>query len=497
MKKVILVSSALFIFTLTACKSQKVSTAQHAKPNIIIILADQWRAQSVGYADNPEVVKTPNLDKLASQSANFSTAVSTVPVCTPFKASLQTGQFALTDGVFMNDVRLDTSATTIAEVLDRNGYNTGLIGKWHLDGQHRCAYTPPGPRRQGYQYWAAINCDHDYKHEAYYIDSDSTIHFWKGIAAVSESKDAQHYIQNHAHSGRPFYLLLSWAMPHAPYHMAPQKFKQMYNPKNMWLPPNVPKKAAPNSFRYSKHYRKTVRYNMAGYFANISLLDDMIGKIVRTLKKEGIWNNTILLFTSDHGDMLGSQGLYGKQVPYDESIRIPMLFHYSGKHGINNETYKAMISSPDIMPTLLGLAGIPIPSSVEGVDFSSYLQGGAEPKDTVALISCPIPFGNWRRSRGGREYRGIRTPRYTYVRDLKGPWLLFDDKKDPYQMHNLVNDPTYSSIESKLNKLLNQKLEKKGDQFRPGLYYVKKFHYPKLDSNGTVPFYRTLCQGKL
>src|SRR5699024_553870 len=187
-----------------------------------------------------------------------------------------------------------------------------------------------------------------------------------------------------------------------------------------------------------KHYRKKVRMDMAGYFANISLLDNMVGDIVKTLKKEGIWNNTIILFTSDHGDLLGSHGAYGKQQPYDESIRVPMLFHYSGKRSIKKGTYPAMISSSDIMPTLLGLAGVKIPGSVEGKDFSSYLHGGTNPKDTLALISCPQPFGNWRRSRGGREFRGIRTPNFTYVRSLKGPWLLFNDEKDPYQMHNLV-----------------------------------------------------------
>jgi arylsulfatase A-like enzyme len=496
MKKSILVSVVLLTFVIGSChRSKKESVPQNSKPNILVLLTDQWRAQSVGYADNPEVVKTPNLDKLASQSADFTMAVSNVPVCTPFKASFQTGQRWLTNGVFMNDVRLDSSATTIAEVLDRHGYQTGLIGKWHLDGQNRCAYIPPGPRRQGYQYWDAINCDHNYIHEAYYKDNDSTERYWKGIAAISQTKDAQRYIQDHAHKDRPFYLLLSWAMPHAPYHMASKKYKQMYNPQNMWLPPNVPKKANPKSFRYSKHYRKKVRTDMAGYFANISLLDNMVGDIVKTLKKEGIWNNTIILFTSDHGDLLGSHGAYGKQQPYDESIRVPMLFYYSGNRGIKKGTYPAMISSSDIMPTLLGLAGVKIPGSVEGKDFSSYLHGGTTPKDTLALISCPQPFGNWRRSRGGREFRGVRTPHFTYVRDLKGPWMLFDDKKDPYQMHNLVDDPKYKKIKSKLNKLLNRKLKSIGDHFRPGSYYVKKFHYPKLDSTGTVPYIG--CDGKV
>jgi arylsulfatase A-like enzyme len=170
-----------------------------------------------------------------------------------------------------------------------------------------------------------------------------------------------------------------------------------------------------------------------------------------------------------------------------------MLFHYSGKQAIEKGSYEAMISSPDLMSTLLGLAGINIPKSVEGKDFSGYLHGGKSPKDTVVLIESIHPFASWRRS-GGRAYRGIRTPGYTYVRNLKGPWLLFDDQKDPYQMHNLIGNPIYNKLQARLNKLLQQKLNEKGDEFRPGRYYVKKFHYPKLNSSGTVPYVG--CAGK-
>lgn len=494
MNKAIYFLVVLLSLLISGCKSKKKGN-EVSKPNILILLTDQWRAQSVGYAHNPEIVQTPNLDKLASNSANFKLAVSTVAVCTPFKASLLTGQYWLTNGVFMNDVRLDTSATTIAEVLGNHGYQTGFIGKWHLDGQKRCGYTPLGPRRQGFQYWKAINCDHNYKHEAYYTDHDSTIHYWQGYAAIAQTRGAQRYIKSHAHKDKPFFLELSWAMPHSPYHMAPKKYEQMYDPKDIWLPPNVPAKADPKSMRRDDgHYRKSVRKNMAGYYANIAVLDDMIGHIIKTLKEEGTFDNTIILFTSDHGDLLGSQGQYAKQQPYDESIRVPMLFHYSGKQGINSGTYKAMISSQDLMPTLLGLAGIKIPESVEGKDFSGYLRGGESAKDTVALIACPMPFGNWSRKRGGKEYRGMRTTHYTYVRDLEGPWLLFDNKKDPYQMHNLVDNPEYNNLQTKLNKLLKQKLEEYGDHFRPGLYYVKKFNYPKLNVTGTVPYYRKRCK---
>jgi arylsulfatase A-like enzyme len=463
-----------FLLMFMPCKAQK----QEKRPNILILLADQWRGQAIGYAGDPNV-KTPNLDRLAATGADFKNAVSSMPVCTPFKASLITGQRPLTDGVFMNDVRLDTNATTIAKVLDKNGYQTGLIGKWHLDGQYRLKYTPPGARRQGFQYWKAVNCDHDYNHSVYYFDDDTTRHYWKGYDAIAETEDAKKYIQDHAHNDKPFFLELSWGTPHSPYQMVPEKYKAMYDPSDIKLRPNVP-----------DSIKKKVRYDLAGYYAHISALDDMVGQIVEELKKEGIFDNTIILFTSDHGALLGAHDQHAKQQPYDESIKVPMLFHYSEKNGIKKGVYMAMISSQDIMPTLLGLSGVKIPGTVEGTDFSHYLSSkNKDPKDTVALITCIQPFGEWSRARGGKEFRGIRTPNYTYVRDLKGPWLLFDDQNDPYQMNNLVGNPKCADLQRKLDNILDQKLKATHDKFLPGPIYVKNYQYPKLDSTGTVPYY--------
>lgn len=142
--------------------NQAFSFAQPQKklPNIIFIMADQWRAQATGYAGDKNVI-TPNLDQLASVSLNIKNAVSGMPVCTPYRASLLTGQYPLTNGVFMNDIMLDTNKLTIAKVYKRNGYNTGYIGKWHIDGHGRNTYIPES-RRQGFDYWKALECTHDY-----------------------------------------------------------------------------------------------------------------------------------------------------------------------------------------------------------------------------------------------------------------------------------------------------------------------------------------------
>jgi|SRR5690625_1088867 len=446
-------------------------------PNILIILTDQWRAQSFGYMGNPDV-QTPNIDQLAEESANFQFAVSGLPVCTPYRASLLTGQRPLTNGVFMNDVQLDTNAVTIAEVLDDQGYQTGYIGKWHLDGRGRSNFTPPGGRRQGFQYWKALETTHTYNHSAYYFGEDSTKRFWKGYDAFAQGYDAQSYIRVHADDEQPFFLMLSWGQPHSPYHTAPQRYKDIYHPDSLWLRPNVPDKI-----------ENKVRRDLTGYYAHMTALDDMVGSIRQTLEDEGIAENTIVLFTSDHGDLLGSHGEYKKQQPYDESIRIPMLFHYGAEEGIENDTYDAMMNAQDVMPTLLGLSGVGIPESVEGADFSRYMRGGESPKDTLALIMCIQAYGQWDPvNDGGKEYRGIRTPRYTYTRDLDGPWQLFDNSEEPYQMNNLVGNSSYAEIQKRLDNALMNKLDEIGDEFLPGLDYVERYNYPELDASQTVPY---------
>lgn len=139
------------------------------------------------------------------------------------------------------------------------------------------------------------------------------------------------------------------------------------------------------------------------------------------------------------------------------------------------------------MPTLLGLCGVPIPQTVEGLDYSVYVRGGKNPSDGATLISCAAPFGQWTRKAGGREYRGVRTLHYTCVRDLTGSWLLFDDQKDPGQMNNLVGTPGSAGLQMKLEAIRNRKLLEAHDRFLPAQEYIGKWGYT-VDKEGTVPF---------
>ena len=457
-----------------AATSSAVAAETSDAPNILFVFADQWRADAMGYADDPNV-KTPNLDRLAEQAFNFTHAISGCPVCCPYRATMMTGRRPLSHGVFLNDVQLLDEEVTIAEVLSARGYRTGYIGKWHLDGHGRSSYIPP-ERRQGFEYFKALECTHNYNRSQFYEDDDSTKKQWEGYDAEAHTADAVEYLRRHAGKERPFLLMLSWGPPHNPYQTAPDRFRAMYKPEAVRLRRNVPAAQA-----------DVARQELAGYYAHCTALDECVGRLWQTLQELKFDRNTIFVFTSDHGDMLHSQGEFRKQRPWDESIRVPLLIHYPRLLGEEGKSLDGLINSEDLMPTLLGLAGVPIPASVEGKDFSRYMQGGEDPAEGATLITCPSPFGEWTRAHGGREYRGVRTQRYTYVCTLDGPWLLYDNQADPQQLDNLVDKPQHQDLQKRLDALLRRKLQETGDGFLPGGKYNEKWGH-RVNENGTVRY---------
>ena len=449
------------------------------RPNVVYVFADQWRVQDIGYAGNHQV-KTPHLDSLAAQSINFTHAVAGIPVCCPARACLLTGQHALTHGVFVNDVHLADDAVSMAKLFSAVGYDTAYVGKWHVDGRGRSNYIPP-ESRQGFEYWKVLECTHDYNNSHYDAGDSEQPLMWEGYDAIEQTQDVQSYLRdrkNNDKSTTPFLLVLSWGPPHAPYETAPEAYREMYDPDAIELRPNVPPEMA-----------EEARDWIAGYYAHCTALDDCLGALLQTLEEEGLAENTIFVFTSDHGDMLGSQGEVKKQRPWEESIRVPFLLRWPQRFGWEGRAVDALLDTPDILPTLLSLTDIPIPETVEGRDFSATIEGGQDPSGGAALIYCPHPFGQFLRVDGGREYRGLRTSNYTYARDLSGPWLLYDNETDPFQLENLVNRAEVQDLQADLEALLQRKLADIGDEFLPGESYIQKWNYP-LDRTGTVPYSR-------
>jgi arylsulfatase A-like enzyme len=440
------------------------------KPNIVFLLTDQWRLQALGYAGNSQV-KTPNIDQFATESTNFTHAISGWSVCCPWRASMLTGQYPLTHGVFVNDVSIGSNPVGMGDAFNQAGYDTAFIGKWHVDGQGRSSYIPP-ERRLGFKYFKALECTHDYNDSAYYDNNDQTKRVWEGYDVFSQADDAMTYIRDH-NQENPFMLLLSWGPPHNPYETAPQEYRDMYQSEDVKLRPNVP-----------SNMEDDAREWIAGYYAHCTAIDKSVGDILKTINEMGIDENTIVIFASDHGDMLGSQDQQRKQRPWDESIRVPFLVRVPG---IESGETDAMINAYDILPTLLGLCGAEIPDTTEGRDFSPVFKGEPDPANGAALLACFHPFGEYTIHNNGREYRGVRTHQYTYTRTLDGPWQLYDNEADPYQLTNLVNDPSYADIQANLEQILQQLLREHDDNFEKGLVYIQRWGYP-IDDTGTVPY---------
>ncbi len=445
-----------------------------SKPNVVIVLADQWRAQACGYAGDSQV-QTPHLDRLAAESINYRKAVSGIPVCTPARGCMLTGLYAQTHGLFVNDVHLADDVESMGKIFGRNGYDTAYIGKWHVDGRGRDA---PIPResRQGFEYWKVLECTHSYNRSLYYDHDKTEPDIWSDYDARDQTRDACRWLEERSDSDKPFLLFLSWGPPHDPYETAPPEFKAMYDPDAIELRPNVPPEVA-----------DLARERIAGYYAHCSALDSCVGELRGTLQTQGLEENTIFLFLSDHGDMLGSQGQHMKQRPWEESIRVPFLLRWPAGLGTEARTEDAPIDIVDVLPTLLGLCGLEARSDMEGLDYSGHVRGGEDPSGGQALVMCLQPFGQFVRTAGGREYRGLVTDRYTYVEDLSGPWLLYDNEGDPFQLNNLVDQPDHAEPQASLRRDLHALLDRRNDKFLSGDEYVEQFGYT-VDETGTVGY---------
>jgi arylsulfatase A-like enzyme len=452
---------------LAGAAAPSVIAQRSRRPNVLFILADEWRAQATGYNGDPNV-RTPVLERLASQSVSFDTAVSSCPVCCPYRASLITGQYPLTNGVFINDVPLRPNGTTMGQAFTAAGYRTGYIGKWHLYGspkgenERRLDYVPP-EKRFGFDYWKACECTHNYNKSLYYEDNDPKPKYWPGYDAFAQTDDACAFMEKQAKTSDPFCLVLSLGPPHFPLETAPEKYQAMFREREIQFRDNVPK---------DLHARASGM--LRGYYAHMAALDECFDRLLQSLDRAKIAEDTIVVFTSDHGDMMLSQGLTTKLHPWDESIRVPFLVRYPRRLGRQAKRVRTPLNSPDIFPTLLGLSSVRIPDSVEGIDHSGVMTGKPDtPGDRGTLINLPVPITEARRY-GFAEYRGLRTSRYTYVRSIRGPWLLYDNQTDPYQMHNLIGKGEAKDLQARLDRDLNAELKRRKDEFLPASTYLQR-----------------------
>ena len=425
--------------------AQKV--AAQRRPNILFVLADQLRAQSVGCYGNEEA-KTPHLDRLASKGVLFRNTVANTPVCCPARAIMLTGKYAHKNGMVANDLRLRESEVTTAEVLAGEGYRTGFIGKWHLDGGQRLpGFIPPGPRRQGFDFWAANECSHRHFDTHYFRDTPDPIPI-KKFEAEGWTDIGIEFLKKSKQDERPFFLTIAMGPPHDPYG-APDEYMKMYDSARLNMRPNW-KRAAPNVPGPEQ---------IAAYYAATTAVDDQVGRLSRTLSELGMAEDTIVLFSSDHGDMLGSHGLRLKRKPWEESIRIPGILRYPRRVKAGQQT-DTLFSHVDIAPTLLSLCGIKPPAGVQGSDLAPVALGESRGGPDSAFFQI---FGPYEGDGTEDGWRGVRTGKYMYARFRYKPWVLYDLENDPYQAKNLAGERAAAGIQANMEKRLSQWMERTGD----------------------------------
>jgi len=450
-------------------------TTQKQRPNVIYIFPDQFRNFALGVWSQPgyrerlgcvgDPVHTPNLDAFAREAVVLTSAMSNCPLSSPHRGSLLTGMYPNKSGVPLNcnsnrpisSLRKD--ATCIGDVFSQNGYDCAYIGKLHADFPTKNDPQRPGmyvedkvpvwdaytekANRHGFNYWYAYGTFDEHKNPHYW-DNEGVKHEPREWSPLHEAKVAMNYIKNKGgvrNKRKPFFMMIAMNPPHSPYRSLNDCMEEDYNVyRNKPLDSLL---IRPNANR-ELDKAVSARY----YFASVTGVDRMFGYILKCLKEQGLDKNTIVIFSSDHGETMCSQNTDDpKNSPYRESMNVPFMVRYPGK--VKPRVDDLLLSSPDIMPTVLGLAGLEqkIPQEVQGKDYSSifFNNNKAVTRPDAALYIQNV--GGKKNSEGKiisyfPSARGLKTARYTFAIYITPKHkikqvLLFDDVEDPYQMRNI------------------------------------------------------------
>jgi len=432
------------------------------RPNIVYVFSDEHRWQSMPFTEMPEVV-APNMTKLAQQGTRFDNCTATAPVCTPYRGILLTGQWPHQSGYVSNDTvtRTDAigqSSPTIAHMFNEAGYKTGYVGKWHLMNE-----TCENAGFDYFKHW--LYGDNHWETEVRDIPSGEAFKTVRGYNATGMTDQAIEFMNEAKDGDEPFMLMLSLNPPHWRWDDSPEEFYNLYPDDNLPYRPNVEDKQK-NSEKMHEYYRH--------YHGHISAVDKELGRVMDALDKAGIAEDTILIYSSDHGSSFGSNGVYNKANPYEESVRVPFIVRWPGKvpAGVIKESNLGTI---DLVPTFCGLAGFEAPAHCTGQDFTRVFlgrPGGPDPETQfVAINNFKRNYFKSRLEDDERSafnpFRQVRGKRYSYAVDRFGDWFLYDNKADPFQLNNLANDPKYAKVREQMAAELDAWIAKAEDPYIP------------------------------
>ncbi|MDL2229926.1 sulfatase-like hydrolase/transferase [Treponema sp. OttesenSCG-928-L16] len=421
------------------------------RPNIVFMFSDQQRWDTLGcYGQRLPV--SPNLDRLAAEGTKFEYAFTCQPVCGPARACLQTGKYATELDCFVNNMSLPPNHKTLAQYLNEAGYETACVGKWHLasDSEHSFKYDPvPQDRRGGFQYWMAADVleftSHGYN--GYVYDGDNKKHEFIGFRTDCIQDFAMDFIRQRK-SDAPFYLYIPHLEPHHQndysYVDGPVGSKKRF--KDFQVPPDL------------VGTEGNWRENYPDYLGACNALDANVGKLIDTLKDFGYWENTVIIYSSDHATHFRTRNNEYKRSVHESSIRVPMIIYGPGFTGGN--VRDDLVSLIDLPATILDIAGIPKPADFQGISLKKLVKNEVQAPEAVFIQISENHIG-----------RAIRTHKWAYsVRALgnageqKGSdvyydHFLYDLENDYAEKNNLINKPEYAETLIKLRKILLEKMK--------------------------------------
>ena len=447
--------------------------AKKSLPNVIVIQPDQHCGLIMGCAGDKHA-KTPNLDRMAAEGIHFTRCVSASPVCSPFRGTMQTGLYPHKHGVTNNGKQLDPNLKCFAEVFEKAGYATGYIGKWHLDGLKPIIHGGEGvskkavggfvvpQRRQGWREWNGYEKSHEYFEVWKYDVNAKKIRVkeydWEPTWHTDMALD---FIRRNKAAGKPSLYYIAYGPPHKP-EQCTDEFLNMYDAGQFQLPLDL-------KDNISSKWETVLRKAIQVYYGQVTAIDHEIGRLIKGLKEMGEDDNTIILYTSDHGDRLGShwarevraagnikkpekgkskkvrdvnlslKNMRGKSSPYQKAFRIPFIVRWPAKIKAGLKCDE-LVSSVDLTPTILELAGMDSIEEMQGDSMAGWCLNGKGPRNEAVWIG----LGQWRAAWDGR---------YVYARGDKFNHL-FDHERNPHELNNLLESPKHQKQVKRMHELL-------------------------------------------
>jgi arylsulfatase A-like enzyme len=420
----------------------------------LIIYADQMRGDSMSCAGGLPV-KTPQIDRLALEGVRFENAYTSFPLCAPFRASFFTGKYAHSTGVYANHYAIPLEQIFLANIFRKHQYQTGYFGKWHLDGGRIPGFIPPGDRRLGFDHFIGFNRGHHYFGSVYFRDTDQPYtspryepdYQTDQLIEFGEKslKDPQ---------SRPFLAMINYGLPHPPL-VAPEHYINLYSEEEVPLPGNVPQ---------GEQSKRTAKAFLVQYYGLIACLDHNVGKLLDWIDHRNLFTRTLVIFLSDHGELAGEHGKYGKKTYHRSAMHVPLLVRYPRLFPSGHVVHTLVDPSVDTMPTLLECCAIDIPGDVQGSSYLKLLEGDNIPTRQAVFYEILME------KEGPEKFpipeRGVRTLDWLYVRNREGPLVLHNLRSDPLEMENLIQSAQHQPIIKELDRLLSEHMDQTGDDWR-------------------------------